>query len=129
MEGLLCCWALAMEEYSFDIVYCKGSLNGNANALSHLPATTSTTVAMTSATQKVTDIQQSQQHDIFQQLFQALSQSLDKPVNLTRKQPLLNSMCNSGISLLYLLSKSSFTQCYCTSHSTFSSTASSSSDA
>ena len=27
MEGLLCRWALTMEEYSFDIVYRKGSLN------------------------------------------------------------------------------------------------------
>ena len=79
-----------MEEYSFDIVYRKGSLNGNADALSRLPATTSTAVAMTSATSKVTDIQQAQQNDlIFQQLFQALSQSQDKPMSLTRKQPLL----------------------------------------
>ena len=90
MEGLLCRWALAMEEYSFDIVYRKGSLNGNADALSRLPTTTSTAVAMTSATPKVTDIQQAQQNDlIFQQLFQALSQSQDKPMSLTRKQPLL----------------------------------------
>ena len=90
MEGLLCRWALAMEEYNFDIVYRKGSLNGNADALSRLPATTSTTVAMTSATPKVTDIQQAQRNDlIFQQLFQALSQSQDKPISLTRKQPSL----------------------------------------
>ena len=34
MQGLLCRWALAMQEYNFDIVYCKGSLNGNADALS-----------------------------------------------------------------------------------------------
>ena len=58
MEGLLCHWALAMEEYNFNIVYRKGSLNGNADALSRLPATTSKTVAITSATPKVTDIQQ-----------------------------------------------------------------------
>ena len=32
MEGLLCHWALAMEEYNFNIVYRKGSLNGNADA-------------------------------------------------------------------------------------------------
>ena len=90
MEGLLCRWALAMEEYSFDIVYRKGSLNGNADALSRLPATTSTTVAMTSATPKVTDIQQAQRNDlIFQQLFQAISQSQNKPISLTRKQPSL----------------------------------------
>ena len=64
MKGLLCYWALAMEDYSFDIVYCKGFLNGNADALSRLPATTSTTVAMTSATSKVTDIQQAQHNDL-----------------------------------------------------------------
>ena len=39
MQGLLCQWALAMQEYNFDIVYRKGSLNGNADALSR--ATTS----------------------------------------------------------------------------------------
>ena len=34
MEGILCRWALAMQEFSFEISYCKGSLNGNADALS-----------------------------------------------------------------------------------------------
>ena len=34
MEGMLCCWALAMQEYDFKIKYCRGSLNGNADALS-----------------------------------------------------------------------------------------------
>ena len=34
MEGMLCRWALAMQEFSFDISYRKGSLNGNADALS-----------------------------------------------------------------------------------------------
>ena len=33
MEGLLCWWALAMEEYNFEIVYRKGTLNTNADAL------------------------------------------------------------------------------------------------
>ena len=39
MQGLLCRWALAIQEYDFDIVYRKGSMNGNADALSR--ATTS----------------------------------------------------------------------------------------
>ena len=34
MEGLLCRWALAIQEFSFEIVYRKGSTNGNADALS-----------------------------------------------------------------------------------------------
>lgn len=34
MEGMLCRWALAMPEYDFQIVYRKGTLNANADALS-----------------------------------------------------------------------------------------------
>ena len=34
MEGLLCRWALALQEYDFTIKYRKGSLNANADALS-----------------------------------------------------------------------------------------------
>ena len=34
MEGMLCRWALAMQEYDFHIVYRKGSLSANADALS-----------------------------------------------------------------------------------------------
>ena len=30
MEGLLCRWALTIQEYDFHIAYRKGSLNGNA---------------------------------------------------------------------------------------------------
>ena len=37
MEGMLCRWALAMQEYDFKIVYRKGTLNLNADALSRLP--------------------------------------------------------------------------------------------
>ena len=34
MEGLLCRWALALQEYDFIIQYCKGSQNSNGDALS-----------------------------------------------------------------------------------------------
>ena len=62
------------------IVYRKGSLNGNTDALSRLPATTSKAVAITSASPKVTDIQQAQQNDfIFQQLYQVLLEPPAKP--------------------------------------------------
>ena len=34
---MFCRWALAMQEYGFTIKYCRGSLNGNADALSRSP--------------------------------------------------------------------------------------------
>ena len=34
MEGLLCRWPLAIQEYDFQIKYCEGIQNGNADALS-----------------------------------------------------------------------------------------------
>ena len=33
MEGLLCRWALTLQEYSFTIVYRKGVLDNNADSL------------------------------------------------------------------------------------------------
>ena len=51
-EGLLCHWALAMQEYNFVIVYRTGSSNGNADSLSRCPLPTPnqpTLVAVTSA--------------------------------------------------------------------------------
>ena len=46
MEGLLCRWALAMQEYDFTIKYRKGNQNSNADALSrcvHPEVTTAAT--------------------------------------------------------------------------------------
>jgi len=47
MEGMLCRWALAIQEYDFHIVYWKGSLNANVDALSR---TNNTPRAITLAT-------------------------------------------------------------------------------
>ncbi|KAL5516749.1 hypothetical protein EMCRGX_G002156 [Ephydatia muelleri] len=43
-EGLLCRWALAVQEYDFSIVYRKGVSNGNADALSRRKDTVPLTV-------------------------------------------------------------------------------------
>jgi hypothetical protein len=40
MEGLLCRWALAIQEYDFAICYRKGNDNSNADALSRCPCAT-----------------------------------------------------------------------------------------
>ena len=89
MEGLLCRWALAMEEYNFQIVYCKGTLNGNADALSCRPHSISAPVAMTSTTKQITDVQQTQQNDsVFNQIYYAFLHSTGKPATITMKQPL-----------------------------------------
>ena len=48
IEDMLCRWALAMQEHDFKIVYRKGSLNTNADALSCIP-TTRTPCAFTMA--------------------------------------------------------------------------------
>ena len=42
MEGLLCRWSLALQEYDFTITYRKGSLNANADALSRYTQSYST---------------------------------------------------------------------------------------
>ena len=60
MEGLLCCWALAMQEHSFDIVYCKGTENTNADSLSHNPVSDSQRVTITSSQSITADIQRAQ---------------------------------------------------------------------
>ena len=85
MEGLLCRWALAMQEYNFTIVYRTGSSNGNADALSRGPmlhTIKSTPVAITSAKGINNSLQLAQQEDsILQQVHKALSTSTDKPTD------------------------------------------------
>ena len=76
MEGLLCRWALALQEYTVKIVHRKGTLNGNADALSRRPhpVTTSLPVAVTTTTEPTTALRQAQLEDpILQQVQQALS--------------------------------------------------------
>ena len=49
MEGLLCCWALVMQEYDFIIVYHEGSQNANADALSYCSMVSSPCCGLTMA--------------------------------------------------------------------------------
>ena len=91
MEGLLCRWALAMQEYNFNIVYRSGSSNGNADALSRSPlqaTNQSAPVAVTSARETPESLQQQQQTDsILQQVYNALSTSTDKPMHWHKLHP------------------------------------------
>ena len=65
MEGLLCRWVLAMQEFDFVIKYRKGSQNGNADTLSQtialFPTITAATQLVLDPTKK--DIQEAQQTD------------------------------------------------------------------
>ena len=83
MEGLLCCWALAMQEHSFNIVHCKGTENTNADSLSRNPVSDLQTVAITSSQSITTDIQTAQLNDlVIKQIHDALSNSPStKPTN------------------------------------------------
>ena len=58
MEGLLCRWTLAIQEYDFQIEYKKGSQNGNADALSR-----HSVVAITYAGQPLDDMRKAQRDD------------------------------------------------------------------
>ena len=58
-EGLLCRWALAIQEYDFQIEYKKGSQNGNADALSRR----SVLATITHAGQPLEDMQKAQRDD------------------------------------------------------------------
>ena len=90
MEGLLCHWALAMQEHSFDIVYRRSTENTNADSLSHNPVSDLQTVAIISSQSITTDIQRTQLNDlVIKQIHDTLFNSPStKPTNSTRTQPL-----------------------------------------
>ena len=67
MEGLLY-WAVALQEYNFKIVYRKGTLNSNADALSRWkesrePTPISTEATGTQTKVAILDIQRTQHND------------------------------------------------------------------
>ena len=79
MEGMLCRWSLAIQEYDFIIVYHKGSSNSNADAVSHVPlASCAVTVSLPRISHK--DLQNSQSmDDTLSTVCQACLTSADVP--------------------------------------------------
>ena len=92
MEGLLARWALAIQEYDFSIVYRKGCLNGNADALSQrAPTTRHQSAATTCVSHFSEDLLQHQQADlVLRQLHEALSHSSTRPTGPMWKQSPFN---------------------------------------
>eukprot|EP00731_Ephydatia_muelleri_P005310 Em0002g1486a len=79
-EGLLCRWALAVQEYDFSIVYRKGVSNGNADALSRrkdtVPLTVHSALTTIHSGLAIEDVRQAQQNDaMIQKLRNALELS------------------------------------------------------
>jgi len=56
MEGTLQCWALAVQEFNFDIVYRRGTLNTNANALFRKEQSLTDVTALTSMSISVEEV-------------------------------------------------------------------------
>ena len=81
MEGLLYRWAVALQEYNFKIVYLKGTLSSNVDALSRRKESRELTHISTAATGMQTkvailEIQLAQQSDkVTLRLFEALETS------------------------------------------------------
>ena len=83
MEGLLCRWSLALQEYDFQIKYRKGIQNGNADALSRCMETLSVVPSAPTVilpNYSVTQMKLAQEEDpIIKQLQIALDKSPERP--------------------------------------------------
>ena len=86
MEGMLCRWALAMQEYDFTIKYHKGSQNSNADALSRLemPSTLNVNAAISlSLSLAKVEIYEAQKQDtVLMEVRKALLNSTTPPRNI-----------------------------------------------
>ena len=95
MEGLLCRWALAMQEFDFVIKYRKGCHNSNADALSRnvpAPPVVAATQFVSDAIKK--DIQKAQQEDpTLRVVYEAVQKSRYKPTSRQWRRTPLSRYC------------------------------------
>ena len=94
MEGLLCRWALALQEYDFQIMHRKCSQNGNADALSRcadtqllVPAAPTVILPTFSVEQLKTALEND---PVTLQLQKSLQHSVDRPTSSKWKKPPLH---------------------------------------
>ena len=98
IEGLLCRWLLAFQEYDFTIKYHKGCLNANANALSRLYPPVTTAATQLSTDTVIADLYAAQQTDpITKQIADALHSSPDKPTGQKWHHPPLLCSASCGL--------------------------------
>ena len=81
MEGLLCRWSLAIQEYDFTITYRKGSLNANADALSRCvpPEDLSAAMQLDTHQSKESLITAQQRDPVVKVISEALHRSQTRP--------------------------------------------------
>ena len=89
MEGMLCRWALALQEFDFKISYRAGVHNSNADALSRVPLDTCAATVVHSQNFCQTLQSEQQQDPTIAILYQALK-SKKRPVT---KDPILRRYC------------------------------------
>ena len=88
MEGLLCRWALALQDYDFIIRYRKGSQNSNADALSRCHPQTEKWTAVASGTDRNL-LKLAQKNDpVLKEVLLALRTPVKKPAQW-KQQPLV----------------------------------------
>ena len=88
MEGLLCRWSLAIQEYDFTIKYRKGFLNANADALSRVHSSTIAAATQLSSLSIKADLCAAKQADpITKQIADALKKSPVKPTERQWRHP------------------------------------------
>ena len=90
MEGLLCRWALALQEYDFRIVYRKASWNTNADALSWRKDPELTATTRIDAGLSTVQIHEAERSDeVLSQLYRALKASQRCPKGGNWRKPTL----------------------------------------